>query len=701
MPGSWIDQAPLPVGVLRSGVFVYANHALLDLLGMRWEELDGQHLLERVAPEDRARVGDRHTRRMRGEVVPDSYELLALRADGTVRSVEIWVQRTGPDEVMFLLADRTARARHQQHLDGLARLGASVQLEQTEDCVFAAIGRGLSSMGVATVRLAPRGQPVQAMRFIGVTAPGDLAERFHDLAGDLSEFIGVWGPGSAEAWREGGSHFDDMPLAASRFFGGEDQPPARAVARLAREANMARGVILRIDAEGEPSELLLLMADWLLPEDVPACRLFAAQVSAALDAARAIRAERGRNAALIAQTRIASFARAAGDLDVLFSAGAAELAGVLGCDGLCIHLVDEAGQDAVLAHCRSTPEDAARWVQRMPLAGTHIGAVVNEARPGVLRADAEGVAGDLLESLGARVLLAVPLTTRGKVIGVMSATYASLRPVGPEEIELMEAAGAHFASAVDAQRLFADLRSSYAELARAQEQLVQRERLAAIGELSAVVAHEVRNPLGVLFNSLGAFRKLLGDDVRDAASTLLQIMEEEAARLNHIVRDLLDFARPTQPTLHRERLDQVLDEAVEAALGESAGHIEVVRAIEELPLVPMDARLVRQALLNVATNAVHAMPDGGRITLRLVLDARDGVPMAKVAIEDTGPGIAPEVAARIFEPFFTTRATGTGLGLAVVKRIVDSHHGKVRVDTTQGHGTTFTLWLPLDELAGS
>jgi signal transduction histidine kinase len=230
---------------------------------------------------------------------------------------------------------------------------------------------------------------------------------------------------------------------------------------------------------------------------------------------------------------------------------------------------------------------------------------------------------------------------------------------------------------------------------------VQRERLAAIGELSAVVAHEVRNPLGVLFNSLGAFRKLLGDDVRDAASTLLQIMEEEAARLNHIVRDLLDFARPTHPTLHRERLDQVLDEAVEAALGESAQHIEVVREIADLPLVPMDARLVRQALLNVATNAVHAMPDGGRITLRLALDGATGVPMVKVAIEDTGPGIAPEVAARIFEPFFTTRATGTGLGLAVVKRIVDSHHGKVRVDTAQGQGTTFTLWLPLDEPAAS
>jgi signal transduction histidine kinase len=122
-----------------------------------------------------------------------------------------------------------------------------------------------------------------------------------------------------------------------------------------------------------------------------------------------------------------------------------------------------------------------------------------------------------------------------------------------------------------------------------------------------------------------------------------------------------------------------------------------VRQIGELPLVPMDARLVRQAVLNVAMNAVHAMPEGGRITLRVACDDVDGVPMARVAIEDTGPGITPEVAPRIFEPFFTTRATGTGLGLAVVKRIIDSHHGKLRFTTAEGRGTTFTLWLPLDE----
>ena len=279
----------------------------------------------------------------------------------------------------------------------------------------------------------------------------------------------------------------------------------------------------------------------------------------------------------------------------------------------------------------------------------------------------------------------------------------------PEHLPACRLFAAQISAALDVQRLFADLRRSYADLRRAQEQLVQRERLAAIGELAAVVAHEVRNPLGVLFNSLGAFRKLLGEGVEGTARTLVEIMAEETARINHIVGDLLDFARPTTPALHREPLAPLIEEAVDAAIGERRADITFVRAIDDLPPVPMDPRLVRQAILNIASNAVQAMPAGGTLTLRLRIDDLhdlhdlrdlDGpapVPAARIDVEDTGTGIPKDVEPRIFEPFFTTRATGTGLGLAVVKRIVDSHRGRLGVVTTEGKGTTFTVWLPLGE----
>jgi signal transduction histidine kinase len=201
----------------------------------------------------------------------------------------------------------------------------------------------------------------------------------------------------------------------------------------------------------------------------------------------------------------------------------------------------------------------------------------------------------------------------------------------------------------------------------------------------------------VLFNSLGALQKLLGAQLEGPAATLLGIMDEEATRLNHIVRDLLDFARPATPNLQRERLDAIVDEAVEAALRDAKGRVTVVREIDELPPVPVDARLIRQAVINLVDNAAQAMPRGGTITVRVVPDEIDLVTSARIDVKDTGPGIAPDVEHRIFEPFFTTRATGTGLGLAVVKRIVDGHRGRLRVNSVEGSGTTFSLWLPLDD----
>lgn len=242
-------------------------------------------------------------------------------------------------------------------------------------------------------------------------------------------------------------------------------------------------------------------------------------------------------------------------------------------------------------------------------------------------------------------------------------------------------------------RLFAAQVSAAIDLTRAQQKLVERERLAAIGELSAVVAHEVRNPLGVLFNSIGAIRKLLGKGVDPSVDTLLAIMDEESTRLNHIVGDLLDFARPKTPSLTRERLDHVVLEAIDVPRAD----VFVVRAIADVPPVPLDPRLMRQALQNLIDNAVQAMPSGGTLTVRVGLDEGGAARRARVDIEDTGSGIAPDVEDRIFEPFFTTRASGTGLGLAVVKRIIEGHRGQLEVKSAEGRGTTFTLWLPVDE----
>jgi GAF domain-containing protein len=292
---------------------------------------------------------------------------------------------------------------------------------------------------------------------------------------------------------------------------------------------------------------------------------------------------------------------------------------------------------------------------------------------------------------GGKAYLSLPLVVRDRAIGaVVIFDTRGPRVFTPSEVERAAAVANQLAVAVENARLYEDLRRSYAQLARAQQQLVQGERLAALGELSAVVAHEVRNPLGVIFNSLGPLRRLVrpsGD-----AKMLFDIVEEEAERLNRIVGDLLDFARPSTPELRPEHLGRVAEDAVAAAVP-PLGAIEVIRELDPaLPQVPLDARLVRQAVLNLAVNAVQAMPRGGRIVVRARLDGDAAV----VEVEDDGPGIPAEVRERIFEPFFTTKASGTGLGLAVVRRIVEGHGGEIRVRTAPGAGTTFALRFPLE-----
>jgi signal transduction histidine kinase len=298
---------------------------------------------------------------------------------------------------------------------------------------------------------------------------------------------------------------------------------------------------------------------------------------------------------------------------------------------------------------------------------------------------------DLRARIGGRAYLALPLVVRDHAIGaVVIVDTRGPRLFTPPEVERAAAIANQLAVAAENARLYEDLRRSYAELARAQQQLIQGERLAALGELSAIVAHEVRNPLGVIFNSLGSLRRLVrptGD-----AKMLFDIVEEEADRLNRIVGDLLDFARPSTPEVRPELLDRVVEDAVVAAMAQQGTFIDVARDMDgSLPPVAMDARLVRQAVLNVAVNAVQAMPRGGRITIRTRREGDD----ALLEVEDTGAGIPDEVKERIFEPFFTTKASGTGLGLAVVKRIVEGHGGRVGVRSAPGQGTVFSLRFPV------
>jgi signal transduction histidine kinase len=280
---------------------------------------------------------------------------------------------------------------------------------------------------------------------------------------------------------------------------------------------------------------------------------------------------------------------------------------------------------------------------------------------------------------------------------------AFLGAAGISGLLLAAALGERRRAQAEVSALNQELRQSLEMLAQAQSELVFRERMAALGELSATVAHEVRNPLGAIANCVSALRHLPGRRADPQEEPLLDIITEEVQRLDQLVHGLLDFTRPVQPLPRPQPIERVVEGALSAVLRaqEQAPAVEVRREVAPgLPPALVDARLLHMALSNLFTNALQAMPAGGTLTVKVEPEQDAKARALRLSVSDTGIGMSPEVQARIFKPFFTTRARGTGLGLPIVRRIIDAHSGQVAVHSAEGLGTTFTLRLPCVSPAG-
>jgi two-component system, NtrC family, sensor histidine kinase HydH len=225
-----------------------------------------------------------------------------------------------------------------------------------------------------------------------------------------------------------------------------------------------------------------------------------------------------------------------------------------------------------------------------------------------------------------------------------------------------------------------------------EAQLNQTERLAALGEMTAGVAHEIRNPLGIISSTAELLRERLSR--YEPQNRLAQIIVEEVNRLNEKVTEFLDFARPRVPNLRTCDLEKVLDRSLELLEPEIHRlHIQVEREYQSngQPQVA-DPDLLHQALLNILLNAIQAMPHGGTLKVRTGPGPQGHG--SRINIADTGDGIDPEAVKKVFNPFFTTKEKGSGLGLPIVKSIIESHRGAIRIDSQPGDGTQVTIELP-------
>jgi len=252
----------------------------------------------------------------------------------------------------------------------------------------------------------------------------------------------------------------------------------------------------------------------------------------------------------------------------------------------------------------------------------------------------------------------------------------------------------------EAERLYEEAVQRNKELAETNErlrstqlQLIQSEKLGAIGQLTAGIVHDVRNPLTVI---KGVAELLLSEEeLSQEFQRELSLIRESAFKANNIVGDLLKFARQSQP----EMGIYDMRDTVEAALRLTAypirkAHVQVIKDLPEQAItMTFDYQQVEQVLVNLINNAVQAMPDGG--TLSVSLSQADG--NAAISVQDTGIGIPPENLSRIFDPFFTTKpeGEGTGLGLSVSYGIISNHSGRIDVESTPGEGTIFTVLIPV------
>ena len=244
------------------------------------------------------------------------------------------------------------------------------------------------------------------------------------------------------------------------------------------------------------------------------------------------------------------------------------------------------------------------------------------------------------------------------------------------------------------QELAETLAETNRKLEQAQAEARRSERLAALGQLSAGLAHEIRNPLGVIKGSAEMLNQKLKDS-NPLATELAGYISTETNRLSALVTRFLDFARPLHTELTPQDITTVLDRALNTVVTLRKDEpVRIEKHYESsLPQVPLDESLCEQAFVNIAQNAYDAMGEGGGV-LRVSAarsQRRSGV---EVRIEDTGPGVPPELREQIFNPFVTTKKSGVGLGLSIVSKIMDGHHGFIRVEQPDGTGARFVMFFP-------
>jgi two-component system NtrC family sensor kinase len=294
-----------------------------------------------------------------------------------------------------------------------------------------------------------------------------------------------------------------------------------------------------------------------------------------------------------------------------------------------------------------------------------------------------------------RSLLVAPLQTRQRRLGTISVQGADPGLFSQDDERLLTSLGLQAALAIENARLLADTQEALRREQATRAQLVQTEKLSAMGRLTASVAHELNNPLQAIQGALFLIRQEQGlseQGLKDLDVILTEV--ERMAKLINLLRET--YQPPSREELTPESLNRLVEE-VRALIENHLNRNRVTFAFtpdNDLPEIPLNRDQIKQVLLNLCLNAVEAMPEGGDLVLRTHFDPEaEGV---WLTVQDTGIGIPPEDVPNIFDPFFTTKKGGSGLGLSISFDIIQRHGGIITVESDASASTTMRVWLPLE-----
>jgi two-component system sensor histidine kinase HydH len=312
----------------------------------------------------------------------------------------------------------------------------------------------------------------------------------------------------------------------------------------------------------------------------------------------------------------------------------------------------------------------------------------------------------LKEKLHLQSLVVIPLLAKEKALGAIAADH--LEPgknITGETLESVmtfaQQAGLAIHNAVMYQELKAfsqqmeeKIQKTTADLRKTEAQLIRSEKLAALGQLAAGVAHEIRNPLTSINILIHSLRQNISSG--ESRSEDFKVIEEEIHRINEIVDQFLRFAKPAPPHLERTEVTSIFEEILQLLRPQMEKlRISVQKDFRSVPLITIDNEQMKQVILNLLMNSIQAMPEGGQFRLEGEV-SKDGQ-WVEFSIRDSGVGIPPEDMDKLFNPFFSTKEGGIGLGLSIAHRIIDQHHGKIEVTSNPNEGTIFTVYLPIDQ----